>query len=225
MPTVLVAEDEPLVREVVVRYLRSAGFDTLEAERGDVARTLVATAAPDLVVLDLMLPVIDGLSLCRWIRARGDLPVIMLTARGEPADRIVGLEVGADDYVAKPFSARELVMRVQAVLRRSFPDERVRAPLRFPGLALEPGTREVRVDGEPVRLTAKEFELLYLLASHPRQVFTRSQLMTSVWGYEAALDTGTLTVHVRRLRAKLEPTAEAPRRLETVWGIGYRFVP
>lgn len=225
MPTVLVADDEPHVRDVVVRYLRSEGFETLEAGDGDTARSLVATEHPDLVVLDLMLPTIDGLTLCRWIRSHSDLPVIMLTARGEPADRIVGLEVGADDYVAKPFSARELVMRVKAVLRRSLKDEPPRPPLEHPGLTLDPGSRDVHVDGRPIRLTAKEFDLLYLLASRPREVLSRSQLMTGVWGYEAAHDTGTLTVHIRRLRAKLDPDGVTPRRLETVWGVGYRFVP
>ena len=226
MPTVLVVDDEPFVRDVVVRYLQREGFDTLEAGDGDTARRLVATADPHLVVLDLMLPGTDGLTLCRWIRARGDMPVIMLTARGEPVDRIVGLEVGADDYVAKPFSARELVMRVKAVLRRAGTQpEQTLEPLAFEGLQLDPARREARVDGAPVRLTVKEFDLLYFLASNPRHVFSRSQLMSSVWGYEAALDTGTLTVHMRRLRAKVERDPAHPRRLETVWGVGYRFVP
>jgi len=225
MATVLVVDDEPLVRDVVVRYLQREGFDTLEAGDGDTARTLVASGDPQLVVLDLMLPGTDGLALCRWIRARGDLPVIMLTARGEPADRIVGLEVGADDYVSKPFSARELVMRVKAVLRRT---QAAGAPLEvlaFDGLVLDPAAREAHLDGDPVRLTVKEFDLLYFLASNPRHVFSRGQLMASVWGYEAALDTGTLTVHMRRLRAKIERDPANPRHLETVWGVGYRFVP
>jgi DNA-binding response OmpR family regulator len=225
MTTVLVVDDEPFVRDVVVRYLRREGFETLEAGDGDTARALVETGDPQLVVLDLMLPGTDGLALCRWIRAQGDLPVIMLTARGEPADRIVGLEVGADDYVSKPFSARELVMRVKAVLRRSLPPETPQEPLSFEGLDLDPVSREAHRDGEPVRLTVKEFDLLYFLASHPRQVFSRSQLMAGVWGYEAALDTGTLTVHMRRLRAKIERDPTSPRHLETVWGVGYRFVP
>ena len=225
MATVLVVDDEPLVRDVVIRYLRREGFDTLEAGDGDTARTLVLTADPELVVLDLMLPGTDGLSLCRWIRSRGDLPVIMLTARGDEADRIVGLEIGADDYVSKPFSARELVMRVKAVLRRSQPTGEPLAALEFDGLLLDPSAREAHRDGELVRLTVKEFDLLYFLASNPRQVFSRSQLMASVWGYEAALDTGTLTVHMRRLRSKIELDPANPRYLETVWGVGYRFVP
>jgi DNA-binding response OmpR family regulator len=225
MTTVLVVDDEPIVRDVVVRYLRKEGFDTLEAGDGDAARALIAGGAPELVVLDVMLPGTDGLSLCRWIRERGDLPVIMLTARGDTADRIVGLELGADDYVAKPFSARELVTRVKAVLRRAQPRPSSLEALVFDGLEIDPVSREVTSGGETLRLTAKEFDLLHFLASHPRQVFSRSQLMTGVWGYEAALDTGTLTVHIRRLRAKIERDAAAPRHLETVWGVGYRFVP
>lgn len=225
MTTVLVVDDEPIVRDVVVRYLRREGFETLEAGDGGTAKTLISTRNPELVVLDVMLPGTDGLSLCRWIRSQGDLPVIMLTARGETADRIVGLDVGADDYVAKPFSAHELVMRVKAVLRRARPPAPVQERLVFEGLELDPLARDVIRDGEELRLTAREFDLLYFLASNPRQVFSRSQLMTSVWGYEAALDTGTLSVHVRRLRSKIERDPARPRHLETVWGVGYRFVP
>jgi DNA-binding response OmpR family regulator len=218
MPTVLVVDDEPLVRDVVARYLRRDGYDTVEAGDGDAARALIEADPPELVVLDLMLPGTDGLALCRWIRARGDLPVIMLTARGEEADRIVGLDLGADDYVTKPFSPRELVARVRTVLRRAEPQRR-EVRLVFDGLELDAATREVLLAGEPVRLTAKEFDLLFFLASHAGRVFGRDQLMRRVWGYESALDTGTVTVHVRRLRAKL-----GEQRLETVWGVGYRFV-
>jgi DNA-binding response OmpR family regulator len=225
MATVLVVDDEPIVRDVVVRYLHREGFDTLEAGDGDTARRLIEEGDPELVVLDVMLPGTDGLTLCRWIRSRGDLPVIMLTARGDEADRLVGLELGADDYVSKPFSARELAMRVKAVLRRARPHTESPEPLEFDGLRLDPVSREVSLDGETLRLTAKEFDLLFFLASNARQVFSRSQLMTSVWGYEAALDTGTLTVHMRRLRAKIERDPASPRHLETIWGIGYRFVP
>ena len=225
MTTVLVVDDEPIVRDVVVRYLRREGFDTLEAADGEAAKTLIAGGEPELVVLDLMLPGTDGVTLCRWIRSRGDLPVIMLTARGDAADRIVGLEVGADDYVSKPFSARELVMRTKAVLRRAKPRDGARERLVFDGLELDPVSRDVVRDGTDLRLMAKEFDLLYFLASNPRQVFSRSQLMAGVWGYEAALDTGTLTVHIRRLRAKIERDPASPRHLETVWSVGYRFVP
>jgi DNA-binding response OmpR family regulator len=221
--TVLVVDDEPIVREVVVRYLEREGYRTLEAGDGVLARELVERERPNLVVLDLMLPGMDGLSLCRWIRARSDLPVIMLTARGEEADRIVGLELGADDYVTKPFSPRELAARVRTVLRRAAPPVLAEARLSFGDLEIDAATREVTRAGQPVRLTAREFDLLWFLASHPRRVFSRSQLMERVWGYEAALDTGTVTVHVRRLREKIEDDPARPRRLETVWGVGYRF--
>ena len=221
--TVLVVDDEPIVREVVVRYLEREGFRTLEASDGDRARQLVERESPHLVVLDLMLPGTDGLALCRWIRAQSQLPVIMLTARGEEADRIVGLELGADDYVTKPFSPRELAARVRTVLRRSTPAPRGEDRLGFDGLAIDAATREVTKDGRPLQLTAKEFDLLWFLASHPRRVFSRDQLMDRVWGYEAALDTGTVTVHIRRLREKIEEDPSKPRFLQTVWGVGYRF--
>ena len=225
MTTVLVVDDEPIVREVVVSYLKREGYRTLEAGDGDRARELLEQDTPNLVVLDLMLPGTDGLSLCRWIRSRSDLPVIMLTARGEEADRIVGLELGADDYVTKPFSPRELAARVRTVLRRSAPVQVRDERLSFDGLEIDASTREVATDGRPLRLTAKEFDLLWFLARHPRKVFSRDQLMDRVWGYEAALDTGTVTVHVRRLREKIEVDPSRPRFLETVWGVGYRFSP
>jgi DNA-binding response OmpR family regulator len=223
--TVLVVDDEPIVREVVVSYLRREGFRTLEAGDGIRARKLLEHDLPNLVVLDLMLPGMDGLELCRWIRARSDLPVIMLTARGEEADRIVGLELGADDYVTKPFSPRELAARVRTVLRRAAQPSLGEEKLSLDGLEIDASTREVTKGGQPVRLTAREFDLLWFLASHPRHVFSRSQLMDRVWGYEAALDTGTVTVHVRRLREKIEDDPSQPRFLETVWGVGYRFCP
>ncbi len=222
--TVLIVDDEPIVREVVVRYLKREGYETLEAGDGDDARALLEREQPDLVVLDVMLPGMDGLELCRWIRSHSALPVILLTARGEEADRIVGLELGADDYVTKPFSPRELAARVRTVLRRSAPIEAVEERLTFEGLALDASTREVRREGEELKLTAKEFDLLWFLASHPRKVFSRDQLMSRVWGYEAALGTGTVTVHMRRLREKIEETPSHPRFLQTVWGVGYRFV-
>ena len=226
MTTVLVVDDEPIVRDVVVRYLRREGYSTLEADDGDRARTMLERNTPDLVVLDVMLPGTDGLELCRWIRSRSELPVILLTARGEEADRIVGLELGADDYVTKPFSPRELAARVRTVLRRSSPAPGSEGErLEFEGLTLDTETREVRKAGEELKLTAKEFDLLWCLASNPRRVFSRDQLMARVWGYEAALDTGTVTVHVRRLREKIEDAPSHPRFLQTVWGVGYRFVP
>ena len=223
--TVLVVDDEPIVRDVVVRYLEREGYSTLEAGDGEDARSVLERHAPDLVVLDVMLPGVDGLELCRWIRGRSELPVILLTARGEEADRIVGLELGADDYVTKPFSPRELAARVRAVLRRSSPAVAAGERLAFDDLELDAETREVRRGGRELQLTAKEFDLLWFLASHPRKVFSRDQLMLRVWGYEAALDTGTVTVHVRRLREKIEDMPSQPRFLQTVWGVGYRFAP
>jgi DNA-binding response OmpR family regulator len=223
--TVLVVDDEPIVREVVVTYLQREGYRTLEAGDGDAARELVEHEPPSLVVLDLMLPGTDGLELCRWLRSRSEVPVIMLTARGEEADRIVGLELGADDYVTKPFSPRELAARVRTVLRRATPRTAAPERLVFDGLEIDARTREVTKTGDPLRLTAREFDLLWFLASHPRQVFSRGHLMDRVWGYEAALDTGTVTVHIRRLREKIEDDPSFPRFLETVWGVGYRFSP
>ncbi|MDX6467238.1 MAG: hypothetical protein QOI27_2278 [Gaiellaceae bacterium] len=225
MTTVLVVDDEPIVRDVVVRYLQRDGFDTLEAADGETARKLIEDRAPHLVVLDVMLPGTDGLALCRWIRSRGELPVIMLTARGEEADRIVGLELGADDYVTKPFSPRELAVRVRTVLRRTAHASLAVERLELGALTIDARTREVTLGGEALRLTAKEFDLLFFLASHPRQVFSRDQLMDRVWGYSTVLDTGTVTVHVQRLRSKIEADPKSPGHLETVWGVGYRFVP
>ena len=179
-PTVLVVDDEPTIREVVVSYLEREGYETLEAADGLEARSLLEQSTPNLVVLDLMLPGMDGLELCRWIRSTSDLPVIMLTARGEEADRIVGLELGADDYVTKPFSPRELVARVRSLLRRAEAETPVQERLSFAGLELDAGSREVARDGREVKLTAKEFDLLWFVASNPRQVFSRDQLMDRV---------------------------------------------
>jgi DNA-binding response OmpR family regulator len=223
--TVLVVDDEPIVREVVVSYLQREGYRTLEAEDGDRARELLESESPSLVVLDVMLPGTDGLELCRWIRGRSELPIIMLTARGEEADRIVGLELGADDYVTKPFSPRELAARVRTVLRRSTPDIPKAERLSFEELSIDARTHEVRKDGTELRLTAKEFDLLWFLARHPRQVFSRDQLMDRVWDHATAVDTGTVTVHVRRLREKLEIDPAHPSHLKTVWGAGYRLDP
>jgi DNA-binding response OmpR family regulator len=225
MTTVLVVDDEPIVRDVVVRYLERDGYRTLTASDGDSAKALIEEREPSLVVLDVMLPGTDGLSLCRWIRGRSGLPVILLTARGEEADRIVGLELGADDYVTKPFSPRELAARVRSVLRRSNGSTPLHEKIEFGEIELDGGSREARRAGAVIRLTAKEFELLSFLASHPRRVFSRDQLMARVWGYEAAVDTGTVTVHIRRLREKIEADPGQPRHLHTVWGTGYRLDP
>ena len=225
MTTVLVVDDEPMVRDVVTRYLERDGHRVVTAEDGDVARRIIERESPNLVLLDVMLPgKTDGLALCRWIRSSSELPVILLTARVDEADRIVGLELGADDYVTKPFSPRELTARVKTVLRRTSPATTTQARLEFEGLVLDADSRDVFLDRERLRLTAKEFDLLFFLASNAPRVFSRDQLMSRVWGYEAALDTGTVTVHVRRLREKIERDPSKPQRLETVWGVGYRFV-
>jgi DNA-binding response OmpR family regulator len=222
--TVLVVDDEPLVCDVVARYLEHDGHRVLTAGDGDSARELIEQESPSLVLLDVMLPgSTDGLDLCRWIRSSSELPVILLTARVEEADRIVGLELGADDYVMKPFSPRELATRVRTVLRRARPAEPPPERIAAGPLELDAGRHEARRDGEPIALTAKEFDLLWFLASNPNRVFSRDQLMHRVWGYSAALDTGTVTVHVRRLREKLEADPSEPRLLETVWGVGYRL--
>jgi DNA-binding response OmpR family regulator len=223
--TVLVVDDEPIVRDVVVRYLRRDGFSTLEAGDGELARTLIETGDLSLVVLDVMLPGTDGLELCRWIRSRSELPVILLTARGEEADRIVGLELGADDYVTKPFSPRELSARVRTVLRRSTAGVSRTETLSFDDVVLDGSSRSVTKAGTYVALTAREFDLLWFLASHPRHVFSRDQLMERVWGHAVAVDTGTVTVHMRRLREKVERDPAHPAHLQTVWGVGYRFDP
>jgi DNA-binding response OmpR family regulator len=225
MSTVLVVDDEPIVRDVVVRYLEHDGFETLTAGDGDAARALIEEREPALVVLDVMLPGTDGLSLCRWIRERSAMPVILLTARGEEADRIVGLDLGADDYVTKPFSPRELSARVRAVLRRGSPTGAARETLRFGDIELDASSRQAAKGGAAVQLTTREFDLLWFLASHPRQVFSRDQLMDRVWGYTAAVETGTVTVHMRRLREKIELDPTTPRHLMTVWGVGYRLDP
>ena len=224
---ILVVDDEPVVTEVVERYLTRDGFEVAIADDGDRALILFQTWAPDLVVLDLMLPGTDGLEVCRMLRKEGNTPVIMLTARGDETDRIVGLEIGADDYVVKPFSPRELVSRVKAVLRRTAKSGGETADasevLRFPGLLINPRTRNVECEGQTASLTAKEFDLLHFLASHAGQVFSREQLMNDVWDFTFAGDATTVTVHVRRLREKIEPDPMRPRFIKTVWGVGYKF--
>jgi DNA-binding response OmpR family regulator len=225
MATILVVDDEPIMRDVVVRYLEQAGYHTLEAVDGQAAQRVLEKEAPSLVVLDLMLPGMDGLDLCRWIRARSELPVIMVTALGEETDRLTGLELGADDYLTKPFSPRELVARIKAVLRRTGTHLAKAEVIETGELVVDSGRREARRNGEPLPLTLLEFDLLWFLVTHPNRVFTRAELMELVWGYASALDTGTVTVHIRRLRAKIEDDPSRPRHLETVWGSGYRFTP
>ncbi len=222
---VLVVDDEPMVTEVVGRYLRREGYEVTVAADGATALRLAGQMAPDLVVLDLMLPVVDGLEVCRQLRKDSQVPIIMLTARGEESDRIVGLELGADDYMVKPFSPRELVARVKAVLRRAAATPKAASGgiLRFGSLVINPQTRETADAARQINLTAKEFDLLHFLACHPSQVFTRAQLMDQVWDYTYAADYSTVTVHIRRLREKLEADPMRPRHIKTVWGVGYKF--
>jgi DNA-binding response OmpR family regulator len=225
---VLVVDDEPVVREVLTRYLERDGFDVETAADGEDAIARFDDAAPDLVLLDLMLPRLDGFEVFRAIRSRSQSPVIMLTARGEVTDRIVGLDVGADDYVTKPFSPSEVAARVRAVIRRTrgaSAAEQTGPVLRFDKLEIEPRTREVRVGGAPVQLTPKEFEMLHFVASNPHVVFSRYQLLDELWDVAFDGDPSTVTVHIRRLREKIERDPSSPRHLVTVWGAGYRFEP
>lgn len=226
--TILVVEDEASIAEVVTLYLKRAGFDTQVASDGRKAMNVFERGQIDFVILDLMLPEVDGLALTRWLRDRSDVPIIMLTARREEADRIAGLESGADDYVVKPFSPQELVSRVRAVMRRLGREQTEvgnERSLSFENLSIDPRSRTVKVKDAEVELTAKEFDMLYLLARHPKQVFTREQLLERVWGGSQYIDPGTVTVHVRRLREKIEDDASKPARLLTVWGVGYKFEP
>jgi DNA-binding response OmpR family regulator len=224
---ILVVDDEPTIGDVVSRYLERAGYATRVAVDGDHALALHDERAADLIVLDLMLPGVDGLEVMRRLRKdRTRRPaIILLTAKGEESDRVVGLRLGADDYVVKPFSPVELVARVDAVLRRVDPEPENEPPLEFGSLRIEPSARRVLMDGEECALTAREYELLLFLARHPGQAFSRNTLMDRVWGYSFYTDTSTVTVHIRRLRAKIEPDSAHPRHIETVFGVGYRFAP
>jgi DNA-binding response OmpR family regulator len=226
-PTVLVVEDEPTVAEVVSVYLERAGYRVVVASDGQEALEILESQSPDLVVLDLTLPEVDGLEITRWLRARGEVPIIMLTARREEVDRILGLELGADDYMVKPFSPQELVSRVKAVLRRTYGSTAMKAkpPLEVANLRIDPRTRVVEANGEEIALTAKEFDLLWQLARHPRRVFNRDQLLDLVWGLTEYIDPSTVTVHVHRLREKIEADPSNPRHIQTVWGVGYKFEP
>ena len=223
--SILVVEDEPSIAEVVSLYLKRAGFQVRVLPDGDAALVEMERQMPDLVVLDIMLPGMDGFDITRWIRDRSDAPIIMLTARRGEVDRIAGLEMGADDYVVKPFSPQELVSRVRAVLRRTqkAAQESAERPLVFDELHIDPQTRLVTTRGVEIALTAKEFDMLWLLACHPRQVFSRQQLLERVWGLSDYIDPSTVTVHVRRLREKIEGDPSNPAHIVTVWGVGYKF--
>jgi two-component system, OmpR family, response regulator ResD len=221
---VLVVDDEPVVLDVVSRYLIREGFSVSTATDGESALTAFQREQPHLVVLDLMLPKVSGMEVCRAIRQGGDVPIIMLTARGDEMDRIAGFEVGADDYLAKPFSPRELVARIRAVLKRSFDQgEFVSGSRKAGAIVINGDTREVTTHGTAVKLTAREFDLLWFLVNHPGKVFNRFQLLEQVWRFEWPGDASTVTVHMRRLRTKIEDRPEAPRHLKTVWGVGYRW--
>ena len=225
-PRVLIIEDDPNVAEVVTRYLEREGYAVESADDGLEGLERALSDPPDLVVLDLMLPALSGLEVCRRLRAKAPIPVIMLTARGEEVDRIAGLELGADDYVAKPFSPRELTARVKAVLRRAAGGLAAEEAgvLRAGDLEVDPVAHEARLHSELVSLTAREFDLLAYLMRNPRKAFRREELLADVWGFTYG-DTSTVTVHVRRLREKVEADASAPRHICTVWGVGYRFEP
>lgn len=231
--TILVVDDEKTIREVVSRYLALEGFRVIEAETGLQALDILRDQSPDLIVLDIMLPELDGWSISRKLRnpneyanfsTQGDVPIIFLTARTDETERLKGFEVGADDYIVKPFSPRELVARVKAVLRRSNVGATSNeTPVTYGRMYLDPRSRTFTIENEIISLTAKEFDLLWFLVRHPRQVFNRQQLLDNVWGYEFYGDESTVTVHVRRLREKIEPDASHPIYIQTVWGIGYKF--
>ena len=232
---ILVVDDEATVREVVRKYLEHDGYRVTEAETGTEALAYLREQRPDLLILDLMLPGMDGFAITRSVRnandyaplkVDNDIPIIILTARTSELDRIAGFELGADDYVVKPFSPRELVARVRAVLRRSSGlSEADEKPLILPELSIDPRSRAVKIRGSTVVLTAKEFDLLWWMARHPHQVFTRTQLLNQIWGYEFYGDESTVTVHIRRLREKIEADPSEPTYIQTVWGVGYKFEP
>jgi len=222
--SVLIVDDEPVVRDVLTRYLARDGFAVSEAADGEQALAAIRRDAPDAVVLDLMLPRLSGLDVLKLVRLETDVPVIILSARASEAERVDGLRLGADDYVVKPYSPREVAARVRAVLRRSDRRDRDRTAVHGP-LVVDGARRELLLDGAPVHTTRKEFELLHLLACHPGRTFSRAELLEEVWGYAWTGATDTVTVHVRRLRAKIEPDPSSPRHLVTVHGVGYRFDP
>ena len=227
MTLIAIVEDEPSISEVVSLYLKRAGYQVQLYADGLVAQEAFSRQVPDLIILDVMLPGMDGFALTRSLRNHSEVPIILLTSRREESDRIAGLELGADDYVVKPFSPQELVSRVRAVLRRISKEEKSHtdAPISFPSLSMDPQTRIVVAQGQEISLTAKEFDMLYHFVRHPHLVFSRDQLLESIWGLSEYIDPSTVTVHIRRLREKIENDPAKPAHLQTVWGVGYKFEP
>lgn len=228
--SVLIADDEEKIRQVVKKYLEKEGFRVIEGADGRGAINAFQQNEPDLVILDIMMPGADGWEVCRELRKTSDVPIIMLTAREDEVDRVLGLEMGADDYVVKPFSPRELVARVKAVLRR-VSDYKARAGevqksvLNYGGIVIDPVARQVVVDRQNIALTPKEFDLIYFLAKSPGRAFSREDILTAVWGFDYYGDTRTVDTHVNRLREKLAKAGENASYISTVWGIGYKFEP
>lgn len=222
---ILIADDEPKMRELVRLYFEKEGFKVTEAGDGEQVLSLLSNGTFDLVILDIMMPKLDGLTVCKEIRKKYDIPILMLTAKGEEIDRVLGFELGADDYVVKPFSPRELVARVKALLRRagSKPAAASDTVMRFPGLVINYDAREVEVCGNKVGLTPKEFELLLFLAKNSGRVFTREQLLEHVWGYDFYGDLRTVDTHIKKIREKISRYGDAASFIATVWGVGYKF--
>ena len=220
---IMVVDDDPNIRELVRLYLEKEGFEVTCAERGDEAVKMFRATPPNLMLLDVMLPGMDGWQVCREVRKISNIPIIMLTAKGETFDKVLGLELGADDYIVKPFDMKELVARIKAVIRRFQAADAPEKELVFPGLTINISQYTVTYMGKPLEMPPREIELLYFLASHPGMVFTREQLLEQVWGYDYFGDSRTVDVHVKRLREKLSGGEELGWQIKTVWGVGYKF--
>lgn len=218
---VLIVDDDENISEVIKMYLENSGYDTKVSHNGREAQEFFTQYKPDLVLLDIMLPSVDGIDVLKWIRKQSEIPVIMLTAKGETFDKVLGLELGADDYIVKPFEPKEMVARVKAVLRRYSVENEDKEVLKFPDLTIDINSYNVTFKGEDIKMPPKEFELLYFLASNKNRVFTREQLLCEVWGYDYPGDSRTVDVHIKRLREKLHGGSNW--ELETVWGVGYKF--
>ncbi|GAB6158838.1 response regulator transcription factor [Desulfotomaculum varum] len=225
--TILIADDDRRIVKIISHALEQEGYKVMVAQDGEEAVRLATTMSPDLVIMDIMMPKLDGLEASQKIKAKVDVPIIILSAKDDVVDKIVGFKMGVDDYQTKPFSPAELALRVKAVLRRSknVPEKRSREVLEYPHVRIEYTTRLVRIWGQEVTLTAKEFDMLWLMASHPNQVFSRLQLLEKIWESHFEGDEDTVTVHIRRLRRKIEKDAANPQLIKTVWGVGYKFEP